>query len=148
MPHRDFLLIGRGWQAYDRFPELSALPNFQYSEAPYDAYPELYAQMDVFVSPARLEGGPIPLVEAMMSNAVPVASRTGFAPDLIRHGENGFLFDTEAPTAVICDLIEKAYSLQGDIRATALHCSWDNFAQGIQDRMAITGEAHEQGREE
>ncbi len=56
----------------------------------------IYSTFDVFLSISNLEGGPIPLVEAMMSNAVPVASRTGFAPDLIQHGENGFIFDLDA----------------------------------------------------
>ena len=32
----------------------------------------------------------------MMSNCVPVASKTGFCPDIINHGQNGFLFDINA----------------------------------------------------
>jgi glycosyltransferase involved in cell wall biosynthesis len=79
-----------------------------------------------------LEGGPIPLLETMMCNAVPVASRTGFAPDLIRHGENGFLFDVEAGASTIAPLIDSAFALDDtDVRATVLDYSWDRFAQRI-----------------
>jgi glycosyltransferase involved in cell wall biosynthesis len=141
MPHRRFLLVGRGWQQYERFEELSALLNFEYVEAAYQDYPALYEQMDVFVSPALLEGGPIPLIEAMMANVVPVASRTGFAPDLIRHGENGYLFDTDAPTELVCDLIERAFLLEADIRSTVLDYSWDRFAENVLSLMGFEKDA-------
>ena len=137
MPHRAFLLVGRRWDRYERFAELRALPNFEYVDADYADYPALYAQMDVFVSTSTLEGGPIPLIEAMMCNAVPVASRTGFAPEVIRHGENGFLFETDAAVDVICGLIEQAATLEGDIRATVLHCSWRAFSAQVAALMGF-----------
>ena len=58
-------------------------------------YPDLYSKMDVFVSPSILEGGPVPILESMMSNCVPVASKTGFCPDIINHGQNGFLASSQ-----------------------------------------------------
>ncbi len=130
-PHRRFILVGRGWEAYPRFPELSAAPNFQYLTASFREYPAIYAQMDVFVSPALLEGGPIPLMETMMCNVVPVASCTGFAPDIIRRGENGFLFEIGAPASDILPLIEQAFLLGADVRATVQAYSWDAFARRI-----------------
>jgi glycosyltransferase involved in cell wall biosynthesis len=135
LPHRRVVLLGKGWHSYPRFGELAALPNFSYIEAGYDEYPAHYARMSVFVSASRLEGGPIPLLEAMMSNAVPVASRTGFAPDIIEHGRNGFLFDIGAPADQVCALIEQAYALAGDISATVQHCDWNGFAARV--RSAI-----------
>ncbi|WP_088892293.1 glycosyltransferase family 4 protein [Leptolyngbya ohadii] len=135
LPHRSFILLGRKWKAYDRFAELEALPNFKYVEIDYADYPQYYAQMDVFVSPAKLEGGPIPLVEAMMCNVVPVASKTGFAPDLIVPGENGFLFDIESSADEICNLIEQAFQIKTDVRQTVEHLSWQNFSADIQAVM-------------
>jgi glycosyltransferase involved in cell wall biosynthesis len=132
MPHRPFILLGKNWSQYERFAELTGLENLTYVEAPYGEYPRYYAEMDVFVSPAKLEGGPIPLIEAMMCNVVPVASRTGFAPDLIEHGNNGFLFEVDSSTEVICHLIEQAFQVKTDIRATVEHLSWKNFSLEIQ----------------
>lgn len=137
MPHRDFLLVGRNWRQYERFAELQALANLQYVEAPYEDYPALYGQMDVFVSVSRLEGGPIPLIEAMMCNVVPVASRTGFAPDLIRHGENGFLFDVDANPQAICSLIDEAMELDADVRTTVERYSWSDFASQVETLMGF-----------
>jgi glycosyltransferase involved in cell wall biosynthesis len=137
MPHRQFLLLGRHWDQYEKFPELRSMPNFEYVETTYDQYPRLYGQMDVFVSPSELEGGPVPLIEAMMSNVVPVASKTGFAPDVIRHGENGFLFETDAPVEVVCDLIDRAMMLTLDVRMTVLDCSWKAFSEKIIELMGF-----------
>jgi glycosyltransferase involved in cell wall biosynthesis len=67
----------------------------------------------------------------MMSNAVPVASRTGFAPDLIRHGKNGFLFDLDASAKEIAGMIEAAFDLPTDVRETVERYDWDAFSAAI-----------------
>lgn len=131
LPHRSFTLIGRNWNRYARFEELRFLPNFHYTSASYRDYPRLYSTFDVFLSMSSLEGGPIPLVEAMMCNAVPVVSRTGLAPDLIRHGENGYIFDIDDSADRVAALIEQAYANQADVRATVERYSWDRFSSEI-----------------
>lgn len=131
LPHRQFLLLGRNWNQFALFEEMLALPNFTYKTAPYREYGDIYSTFDVFLSISRLEGGPIPLVEAMMSNAVPVASRTGFAPELIRHGENGFLFDIDASAETIASLIESAYELSGNVRQPVEQLTWENLSASI-----------------
>lgn len=131
MPHRSFLLVGRGWDAYPRFAELTACANFEYVTASYEDYPALYKRMTVFVSPARLEGGPIPLIEAMMENVVPVASDTGFARDIIEHGRNGYIFPVDSEIGHICDLVDRAFENRQNIRETAKHLTWENFARQI-----------------
>lgn len=137
MPHRQFLLVGHGWRQWDAFPQLLGLPNFEYVEAEYKDYPGLYAQMSVFVSVSQVEGGPIPLLESMMSNVVPVVSRTGFAPDVITHGHNGYLFDTHATVRDICSLIDQAYKLMSNVSATVQHCDWSTYAESMAQVMAI-----------
>ncbi|MGH9152624.1 MAG: glycosyltransferase family 4 protein [Acidimicrobiales bacterium] len=131
LPGRPFLLVGKGWSEWPGFDRLEAEPNFTYVEPEYDEYPGYYAAMDVFVSPSRLEGGPIPLLEAMMANVVPVCSRTGFGPDLIEHGRNGFLFDVDAPLDEVAALVERAYSLDADVRATVQERTWERVAREI-----------------
>lgn len=135
MPHRNFILLGKKWNEYAHFSDLLQLSNFKYVETSYSEYPSYYSLMDVFVSPAKLEGGPIPLIEAMMCNAVPVASRTGFAPDIIRHDENGFIFDVDSEPKTICSLIDKAFEVSVDIRKTVEHLSWENFSRQVQNYL-------------
>ncbi len=130
MPHRRFRLTGRKWREAAVFDELAALPNFEYAEDER-ATRTFYDTIDVFVSPSRLEGGPIPLIEAMMSNVVPVATRTGVAPDVIEHGVNGFLCDVGASASEFAERIDAAYALETDVRATAEHLTWDAFVRGV-----------------
>ena len=126
----------KNWVEYPRFRHLKDLPNLEYVETTYDRYPEYYRRMTVFASVSLVEGGPIPVLEAMMSNVAPVASRTGFCEDLIRHGENGFLFDPYAPTDEVCQLIEKAFTLKADVRATVERYSWQGFARQVNLKFA------------
>lgn len=132
MPHRRFLLVGRGWRRWSGFHALEAQPNFSYVEPEYDRYPEYYSAMDVFVSPGRLEGGPVPLLEAMMANVVPVCSRTGFGPDLIVQSQNGFLFDVHSPVDEVCRLVDRAATLQADVRASVLEYTLHRFGTTVQ----------------
>lgn len=132
MKHRNFLLIGRRWSSFSRFNEMQSLPNFQYVEPEsYSEYPRLYAMMTVFVSTSNLEGGPIPLIEAMMSNVVPVVSNTGFAEDLIKDDENGYIFQIDADVDSIANLVDKAFLNKKNIRETVYQFSWKNFSLNI-----------------
>lgn len=138
LPSKKFILLGKDWEKYEKFTELIALSNMSYIKAPYSEYPNYYEQMDVFVCPAKLEGGPIPLIETMMCNIVPVASKTGFAPDIINDGENGLLFDIDSPAEAICELIEQAFQIKTDIRKTVEHLSWKNFSLDIQKILQLS----------
>jgi len=121
----------RRWVHYERFSELMTLPNLTYIEAPYPEIARCYQKIDVFCSVSKLEGGPIPLVEAMRSNCVPVVSRTGFAEDLICHGQNGYLFPVDASVEAICSLIKKALAFEGEIHPTVEHLTWEKYAKKI-----------------
>ena len=66
------------------------------------------------MSLSELEGGPVPLIEAMATGAIPVATKTGFAPDFVRDGIDGYLLEInptphEVVTAILkAELIQKA----------------------------------------
>ena len=94
---------------------------------------ELNNKIDVFVSPSTLEGGPVPVLEAMLSNCFPIASKTGFCPDVISDGDNGFLFDIDAAYTEVMKLIELSDSKTVDVRQSALEHSWKNCSQKIDD---------------
>ena len=134
MPEKEFWLVGSNWERYDRFDEMLALPNFTYKrDEDYDNFPQLYSQMDVFLSPSLLEGGPVPVLEAMMSNCVPVASKTGFCPDVIEHGVNGYLFETSATYSDVIPLIRQAFTNKNNIRETVLEYTWQNCSKKIDE---------------
>jgi glycosyltransferase involved in cell wall biosynthesis len=131
LPSERFMLVGRNWEQSPWADTIAALPNLRYMSADYSDYPELYAQMDVFVSASTLEGGPMPLLEAMLSNVVPVATRTGFARDLIVDGVNGYLTETTSAASEFLAPIADARRSRTDIRATVVQFSIDAYAQQV-----------------
>ena len=52
---------------------------------------DVYRCLDVYWGTARIEGGPVPLIEAMSSGVCCVTTPVGIAPELVRDGENAFL---------------------------------------------------------
>lgn len=48
---------------------------------------------DAFCLSSRIEGSPISLIEAMACGATPVCTPAGGIPDIVRHGETGYLSD-------------------------------------------------------
>ena len=132
MPEKHFYIIGVLWEQFDKYKELSSFTNFTYiNNADYADYPNLYNKIDTFISASFLEGGPVPLLEAMLSNCFPIASKTGFCNDIINHGINGFLFDTNTNYQEVITLINQADSIQTNIRETVLAYSWENCSQKI-----------------
>jgi glycosyltransferase involved in cell wall biosynthesis len=145
MPDVPFLLLGPSadsvqnqellWSNYTRYAELRTLSNLEIIETEYEDYPRHFAGIDVFASLSALEGGPIALIEAMMANAVPVVTRTGFAEELVRHGQNGFLVSLDAEIAEIVPLVRQALTFERDVAQGAEAWSWAAFGAGISREM-------------
>ncbi|WP_439549995.1 glycosyltransferase [Falsiroseomonas sp.] len=142
MPEQSFILVGPRaedvenasllWHNWRHFAEFTALPNVRYVEAAYDEFPRWYAEFDVLCSASSLEGGPIPAIEAMMCNVVPVISDTGFARDIIVHGSTGHIFPVDATPEEIVPLIRAGLAdTTTDIAAAAANFSWDSFGRQI-----------------
>lgn len=133
MPEKHFYIIGRHWEKYEHYDEMINASNFTYfNDQDYNTFNKLYSQFDTFISPSLLEGGPVPLLEAMLSNCFPIATKTGFAPDIIEHGKNGFLIETTATYKDVIPLINQADKMKDvDIRSYALPYSWKESALKI-----------------
>ena len=131
MPAKKFLLIGNHWENCRIFDQFLSLSNFEYASPTYHEYPNYYNMMRVLISTSVLEGGPIPLIEALMTNIPVIATRTGFAEDIITHGRNGYIFDVKSPVETVASYVEKLGNLEEDTRSRALQYSWDNFSNSI-----------------
>ncbi len=90
---------------------------------------EWFRAIDIFVLPSRSEALSNSLLEAMASGCCPVASRVGGNPELIRHGENGMLFDAgdvEQLSEVLQTLVERR-ALREQLAARA-RCTAQQFS--------------------
>jgi glycosyltransferase involved in cell wall biosynthesis len=97
LPEWNFTLLGRNWENFIAESGLDRLENFSYQKLSKESRTRVFSQNQVFLSLSNLEGGPIPLIEAINLGLIPIATDTGFARDFIKNAENGFLLST-APT--------------------------------------------------
>ncbi len=61
------------------------------AEYPFDTYPRHYRELDALVVTSESAAGPNSLYEALASGVPVVSTPVGWAPELIRDGENGYL---------------------------------------------------------
>jgi 1,2-diacylglycerol 3-alpha-glucosyltransferase len=103
---------------------------------PYEDMPDYYALAGAFVHASRSEPWGLVVNEAMASGLpVLVSNACGCAPDLVRDGQNGFLFDPASTD----QLVQLRFSTQaGDLPAMGqagveLISNWglDRFASGV-----------------
>ncbi len=127
---------GLNWRNWDRFGEFTALDNVEFVEARHEQYPDIYKQFQVFLSLAEMEGGPIPLLECLGSGIPAVTTRTGFAPNVISPGSNGFLIDYDASFDEIANLISRCAQMDPDAcTASVANASWSKFANSISEKF-------------
>ena len=98
LPNLATLIIGPGWQALAKNIRQQGIPCTQ---APYEITHErvakYYQAMDLYWVTSRVEGGPVPLLEAMASGIPCISTPVGAALDLIKNQQNGFMVSFDSP---------------------------------------------------
>lgn len=64
----------------------------------------LYAEADLFVLPTRADVSSIVALEAMATGRPVISTRMGGIPDIVRHGETGFLLDPDDGAALAASM--------------------------------------------
>jgi glycosyltransferase involved in cell wall biosynthesis len=103
-----------------------------------------YLDADVFLSPSTIENSSNSLGEAMSLGLPCVASYVGGTPDLVKHGENGFLYQSDAPYMCAFYIVEilKSYKL-----AALLSENARRFASGWVSQKEVSERTFEIYRE-
>ena len=107
-----------------------------------------YHALDVYLVTSRQEGGPKAVLEAMAAGSPLVSTRVGQAGELIEHGRNGWLVDTDDAEALadwaarVADGVPEGLSEAG--RETAeryaldqLDGLWARLLEGFVERVSV-----------
>lgn len=100
LPNFAVLIVGPGWRSLADSLNRAGVKCiwFSYIEA-LDGLIEMYHALDFYWVTARVEGGPVPLLEAMSSEVCCLTTRVGLAREVAQDGENAVVLpfnDSEA----------------------------------------------------
>ena len=131
-----FIALGRGWEEFIQKNSLCGVQNFEHHSFNKENRNKYFSQAGIFLSLSKLEGGPVPLIEAMAMGCVPVATRTGFAPDLVDHGVSGILLSNPPDLEEVRAGLLSASQITVEPKLGFL--TWDRITQlMIRDKSAI-----------
>ena len=96
-----FVITGPGWAntlqqvaaRVDRIHYLSFIDR--------DRMPDFFNSLDVYLATARVEGGPMPVIEAMSCGIPAISTPVGMVPEFIRNNVNGIMIDHDDPPGAI-----------------------------------------------
>lgn len=93
------LITGPGWLPLVRALRATGLSVYYFPFLHAEAMPTAYNALDAYVITSRIEGGPVPLLEAMACGLPVVTTPVGIACEVIIDGVNGLLIPKESPRA-------------------------------------------------
>jgi glycosyltransferase involved in cell wall biosynthesis len=139
MPDWSFVALGRGWDTFIEETGIGLLPNFSHYEFNKSSRTRFFSECKIFLSLSELEGGPVPLIEAMAAGAIPVATKTGFAPDFVRDGVDGYLLETNPTPQEVVSAILRAELIQNNPKNSKINLlTWDRItSMTIMDKLNI-----------
>lgn len=124
-----FTVIGPNWEKFLAESGLDQKANFTHIDWSRESRNQLMSESEVFLSLSSLEGGPIPLIDAMAFGMYPVATDTGFARDIISDAGIGTLLQIGASVEEVADAIKRARpNAQKSISAVS-GLTWDRIAR-------------------
>jgi glycosyltransferase involved in cell wall biosynthesis len=146
LPGVELTIVGTCSQAarrmIDRYSNISVVPSL-----PRDELYRLMQESDLLVLPSLAEGFGLVALEAMANGTPCLLSKETFGPDLIRHGENGYILN-EVSTESLASAIRKIQNDRSNLvsvglRAsmTATEYSWERYSISVAKRIL---ELHEQ----
>jgi len=139
-PNLNFVALGRGWENFLDSSNLRREVNFKYFELNKESRNKYFSEAKIFLSLSNLEGGPVPLIEAMSMGAYPIATNTGFAPDLIGSKKSGIIVPINPEISQVLSALDEALNIE--TVSTIDYLTWDRITKMmIKDLYEITNQS-------
>ncbi len=140
MPNLHVLIVGPGWEGVAtklaRHGVVCVRKPFIVEE---EAFAQVYAAMDVYWCTSTIEGGPVPVLEAMASGVCCLATEAGMVPDIVNSGENGFIlpFDDDGAFARHTQVLANDGGLRDSVGVAAACMIRKSFDWSISARRVL-----------
>ena len=82
-PQIQFKLLGKNWHLSSLFEEVHRLKNLEYKEITGALTSDSFDGCSHYLCLSSLEGGPMPLLEAVAAGLIPISTNVGFAAELM-----------------------------------------------------------------
>jgi glycosyltransferase involved in cell wall biosynthesis len=139
LPEWHFVIMGKGWKSFLKAEKIFDLPNLTYVKFNKKNRSKFFSGAKIFLSLSNLEGGPVPLIESMSLGVIPISTNTGFAPEFIKDGVNGYLVPINPDPNLIVERINSINELSEKPEYAVSHLTWDRIARfTFQDLVNIT----------
>jgi glycosyltransferase involved in cell wall biosynthesis len=139
LPDWNFIVMGRGWGNFLKQEKLLNEPNFTYVQFNKKNRSKYFSKAKIFLSLSNLEGGPVPLIESMALGVIPISTSTGFAPEFIKDGTNGYLLPLNPDLDFVVSKIVSVDELSESPDSSVALLTWDRIARlTYNDLMSIT----------
>ncbi|MDD4052569.1 MAG: glycosyltransferase family 4 protein [candidate division Zixibacteria bacterium] len=143
-----FVITGPGWE--NTLQQVAAGANriHYLSFIDRERMPDFYNSLDIYLVTARVEGGPMPVIEAMSCGIPVISTPVGMVPDFIRDGENGIMIDHDDVSGAVAAIrrlsanerLRKKIGEQA--RKTVIdHLQWRTTLSGMNGLYDFTGSA-------
>jgi glycosyltransferase involved in cell wall biosynthesis len=139
LPDWNFIVMGRGWGNFLKQEKLLNVPNFTYVQFNKKNRSKYFSKAKIFLSLSNLEGGPVPLIESMALGVIPISTSTGFAPEFIKDGTNGYLLPLNPDPDFVVSKIVSVDKLSESPELSVALLTWDRIARlTYNDLLSIT----------
>ncbi|WP_454062492.1 glycosyltransferase family 4 protein [Candidatus Nitrospira salsa] len=116
-PHLATLIIGPGWEDLEGRLQAEGIMavHIPYQLDHYEIA-RMYRALDVYWVTSRIEGGPVPLLEAMASGIPCVSTPVGAVLDIVKDQRNGFVVPFDSPDEFVRTTLTLAANREFSLR--------------------------------
>jgi glycosyltransferase involved in cell wall biosynthesis len=131
-PDFTFILHGKGWKGSPILNKLKQLPNFKYYVFDFKIAAKLYNSSFTFLSLSDLEGGPIPILEALASGCRVITTDTGWAQDVAKISNSVLILPVDPSEEEVKKSLHKILLFEQPNTTVAKYFSYENFLKAFQ----------------
>jgi glycosyltransferase involved in cell wall biosynthesis len=112
IPSLHAVFVGPGWESFASELRATGAHASVFGFVPHSRVSGMYSLLDVYLVTARVEGGPMTVLESLACGTPVVSTRVGLVPDVVIDGVNGFTAEVGDVDALAGALLRTATDVE------------------------------------